>query len=146
MSDRLEIGLGHYQKIEVNYVDFEKVVFGLEHILRHFTLGKRCKVIADYDPQNSKIFLSFYGEDESGILKKETWGAICRVDCERFIKFCEYKFLRSFEAGKRQWVIVDYDPQNEKTLIEIQVMSETQSGVSSGINAVIGSDEDQITS
>ena len=104
--------------MKINYVDFEKVVFGLESIFRYFTMGQRRIVVAEYDPDQRMIHMSFCTPDENGVPKEETWGDIHRASCERLFLFTGGRFPEGFKIGERQRIIVDYDPQNKKASIE----------------------------
>ena len=104
--------------MKINYIDFEKVVFGLEHIFRHFTMGQRRIVVAEYDPDQRMIHMSFCTLDENGVLKEETCGDIHRESCESFFLFIGGKFPEGLKIGEKQRIIFDYDPQNQRSSIE----------------------------
>lgn len=104
-------------KVDLNYIDFEKVVFGLEHILSRMELGKQKQIIFEYVPELPYVHISFRIPDNNGRMMEETWGDINRESCERFILFIGKKFVETFEIGVRQRVIVDYDPQNHRASV-----------------------------
>ena len=106
--------------LEFDYVDFEKVVFGWQHFLRYFELGKMMRVIAESDPCNPKIDLVFLESNEHGEWKEKAHGSINRTDCMRFFSFSGLRIFKKFKSGKKQRIIVEYDPQNEKASIAFQ--------------------------
>lgn len=108
---------------EVNCADFERIVFGWQNLLSVFNIGKHQRVVADYDPEERMVRFSALIPDENGELKERTWGKIKRTECERFILFAGKKCIESFEIGKKQRVIVDYDPEKKKATIECQTVS-----------------------
>ena len=122
-----------------DYIDFEKVVFGWQQILRYFELGKSKQVVIDYDPEKPKIKIIFLAPDENGVMSKQTVGSIDRLDCERFFLSLGEKFVGFLKMGEKQRIIVEYDPQNEKASIEFHNGSVMRFAGSSGISADIDS-------
>ena len=116
-----------------DYIDFEKVVFGWQHIIRYFKLGEHKQVVIDYDPGNPKIQIFFFAPDKNGVMRREAIGSITRFDGERFALSLGRGFMGDL-VGKKQRIIVDYDPQNEKAFVEFQNGPVMRSIGSSGIN------------
>lgn len=105
--------------IEFDCMDFEKVVFGWQHFLKYFDLGKPLQVTAYSDPEYPKICLLFLEPDGSGRMKGKARGSVHREDCERFFAFCGWDIFKKYEHGKKQRIIVNYDPQNKAVSIEV---------------------------
>lgn len=108
----------------------------MERIFRNFTMGKKCRAVVDYDPREPKIHLSFLEKSDDGEMAERIWGDICRRDCERFALFLGQRFLKVFEIGKKQRIIIDYDPLAGSTTIDFQDTSDIRSLGSAGISDV----------
>lgn len=128
---------GGNKVMELNYIDFEKVVFGWQQILRYFELGKGKQIVIDYDPDNPKIRMFFFAPAQDGVMRSETVGSIDRFDCERFALTLGKGLMRDFKVGKKQRITMDYDPQNKRASIEFQKGPAMRSIGSSGISAEI---------
>ncbi len=104
---------------KIKCVDFEKAVFGWQHFLKYFELGRPLRVVAYSDPEYPKICLLFLEPDGFGGMRGKMRGSIHREDCERFFAFCGWDIFRYYEHGKRQRIILNYDPQNEAASIGV---------------------------
>ncbi len=113
---------GENKVMKLDYIDFEKVVFGWQHIARYFELGKHTRIIAESAPDNPKIELHFWVQDASGKMIEKVHGGINRLDCERFFAYSGMKIFDEYEVGKKQRIIVEYDPQGKNAFIEFQEM------------------------
>lgn len=104
-------------KKEINCLDFERAVFGLQHILSWIEFNRYQQIMAEYDPDEPTVRFSLWVPDKEKMVEK-AWGKIRRTECERFVLFIGKKWIESFEIGEKQRVIVDYDPKNKKASIE----------------------------
>lgn len=106
---------------DINIIDFEKVFWGVQLFVNFFWCGERRRVVAEFNPKKKIVKVNLFKPDKNGNLKYEAHGSVQRKDCERFLVFIGKKYIEDFEPGKRQRIIIDYDPQNKKAGIGLQV-------------------------